>query len=80
MGSYRPRSFLVLLLRKRVFNVAVAFVGAVGVASYVQAVLLERWYATCRWSQVIWSDFTTQMIVSGLIVRVLQLRLIFSLP
>ncbi len=30
------------LLRKRVFNVAVALVGAIGVASYVQAVLLER--------------------------------------
>ncbi len=40
---------LLSLLRKRVFNVAVAFVrSAVGVASYVQASILERWYATCR--------------------------------
>ncbi|MBS5329051.1 MAG: hypothetical protein KHX99_07700, partial [Atopobium sp.] len=54
------------LLRKRVFNVAIAFVGAIGVASYVQAVFLNGGMPLADGHEVIWSNFTSQMIVSGL--------------
>ena len=55
------------LLRKRVFNVAVAFVGAIGVASYVQAVFMNGGMPLADGHEVIWSNFTHKMIVSGAI-------------
>lgn len=71
---------LLSLLRKRVFNVAVAFVGAVGVASYVQAVFLNGGMPLADGHEVIWSNFTTQMIVSGLIwLAIIAAAVTFSL-
>ena len=68
------------LLRKRVFNVAIAFVGAIGVASYVQAVFLNGGMPLADGHAVIWSDFTTQMIVSGLIwLAIITAAVTFSL-
>ena len=68
------------LLRKRVFNVAVAFVGAIGVASYVQAVFLNGGMPLADGHEVIWSNFTTQMIVSGLIwLAIIAAAVTFSL-
>ncbi len=68
------------LLRKRVFNVAVASVGAVGVASYIQAVFLNGGMPLADGHAVIWSDFTTQMIVSGIIwLAIIAAAVIFSL-
>ena len=68
------------LLRKRVFNVAVALVGAIGVASYVQAVFLNGGMPLADGHAVNWSDFTTQMIVSGSIwLAIIAAAVIFSL-
>ena len=68
------------LLRKRVFNVAVALVGAIGVASYVQAVFLNGGMPLADGHEVIWSNFTSQMIVSGLIwLAIIAAAVIFSL-
>lgn len=68
------------LLRKRVFNVAVALVGAIGVASYVQAVFLNGGMPLADGHEVIWSNFTNQMIVSGLIwLAIIAAAVIFSL-
>ena len=68
------------LLRKRVFNVATTFVGAIGVASYVQAVFLNGGMPLADGHAVIWSDFTTQMIVSGVIwLAIIAAAVIFSL-
>ena len=68
------------LLRKRVFNVASALVGAIGVASYVQAVFLNGGMPLADGHEVIWSNFTSQMIVSGLIwLAIIAAAVIFSL-
>ena len=68
------------LLRKRVFNVAVALVGAIGVASYVQAVFLNGGMPLADGHAVNWSDFTTQMIVSGSIwLAIIAAAAVFSL-
>ena len=68
------------LLRKRVFNVAVALVGAIGVASYVQAVFLNGGMPLADGHEVIWSNFTSQMIVSGLIwLAIIAAAVTFSL-
>ena len=68
------------LLRKRVFNVAVASVGAIGVASYIQAVFLNGGMPLADGHAVIWSDFTTQMIVSGIIwLAIIAAAVVFSL-
>ena len=68
------------LMRKRVFNVASALVGAIGVASYVQAVFLNGGMPLADGHAVNWSDFTTQMIVSGLIwLAIIAAAVIFSL-
>ena len=68
------------LLRKRVFNVASALVGAIGVASYVQAVFLNGDMPLADGHEVIWSNFTSQMIVSGLIwLAIIAAAVIFSL-
>ena len=71
---------LLSLLRKRVFNVAVAFVGAIGVASYVQTVFLNGGMPLADGHEVIWSNFTTQMIVSGVIwLAIIAAAVTFSL-
>ncbi len=71
---------LLSLLRKRTFNVAVAFVGAIGVASYVQAVFLNGGMPLADGHEVIWSNFTTQMIVSGVIwLAIIAAAVTFSL-
>ena len=71
---------LLSLLRKRVFNVAIAFIGAIGVASYVQAVFLNGGMPLADGHEVIWSNFTTQMIVSGLIwLAIIAAAVTFSL-
>ena len=68
------------LLRKRVFNVATALVGAIGVASYVQAVFLNGGMPLADGHEVIWSNFTSQMIVSGLIwLVIIAAAVVFSL-
>ena len=68
------------LLRKRVFNVASALVGAIGVASYVQAVFLNGGMPLADGHAVNWSDFTTQMIVSGSIwLAIIAAAVVFSL-
>ena len=68
------------LLRKRVFNVAVAFVGAIGVALYIQAVFLNGGMPLADGHAVIWSDFTTQMIISGVIwLAIIAAAVVFSL-
>lgn len=68
------------LLRKRVFNVASALVGDIGVASYVQAVFLNGGMPLADGHEVIWSNFTSQMIVSGLIwLAIIAAAVIFSL-
>ncbi len=68
------------LLRKRVFNVAVAFVGAIGVASYVQAVFMNGGMPLADGHEVIWSNFTHKMIVSGAIwLVIIAAAVIFSL-
>lgn len=68
------------LLRKRVFNIAIAFVGAIGVASYVQAVFLNGGMPLADGHEVIWSNFTTQMIVSGVIwLAIIAAAVTFSL-
>ena len=68
------------LLRKRLFNVASALVGAIGVASYVQAVFLNGGMPLADGHEVIWSNFTSQMIVSGLIwLAIIAAAVIFSL-
>lgn len=68
------------LLRKRVFNVAVAFVGAIGVASYVQAVFMNGGMPLADGHEVIWSIFTHKMIVSGIIwLAIIAIAVIFSL-
>ena len=68
------------LLRKRAFNVAVAFIGAIGVASYVQAVFLNGGMPLADGHEVIWSNFTNQMIVSGLIwLAIIAAAVVFSL-
>ena len=68
------------LLRKRVFNVATALVGAIGVASYVQAVFLNGGMPLADGHAVNWSDFTTQMIVSGSIwLAIIAAAVVFSL-
>ncbi|MBF0911925.1 MAG: hypothetical protein HXK61_03970, partial [Atopobiaceae bacterium] len=68
------------LLRKRVFNVAVAFVEAIGVASYVQAVFLNGGMPLADGHEVIWSNFTSQMIVSGIIwLAIIAAAVVFSL-
>ena len=68
------------LLRKRVFNVASALVGAIGVASYVQAVFLNGGMPLADGHEVIWSNFTSQMIVSGLIwLVIIAAAVVFSL-
>ena len=68
------------LLRKRVFNVVSALVGAIGVASYVQAVFLNGGMPLADGHEVIWSNFTSQMIVSGLIwLAIIAAAVVFSL-
>lgn len=68
------------LLRKRVFNVAVVFVGAIGVASYVQAVFMNGGMPLADGHEVIWSNFTHKMIVSGAIwLVIIAAAVIFSL-
>ncbi len=68
------------LLRKRAFNVATAFVGAFGVASYVQAVFLNGGMPLADGHEVIWSNFTHKMIVSGVIwLVIIAGAVIFSL-
>ncbi len=71
---------LLSLLRKRVFNVAVAFVGAIGVASCVQAVFLNGGMPLADGHEVIWSQLHQSSIVSGVIwLAIIAATVTFSL-
>lgn len=55
------------LLRKRLFNVAVALVGAVGFAAYIQVVFMNGGMPLADGHEVIWSNFTKKMVISGFV-------------
>lgn len=55
------------LLRKRFFNVAVALVGAVGFAAYIQVVFMNGGMPLADGHEVIWSNFTKKMVISGFV-------------
>lgn len=58
-------TLILTVLRGRAFNIALSLVGGLGLCAYLQAMFMNRGMPLADGHEVIWSEFTRKMVISG---------------